>query len=104
VRQAFDGVVKCTGPLGDLSRTQDPLLRRLLASGYLRPDRWALGADVDSQSRPLNLRGAATPGLFAVGPLTRGRLWEMTSVPDIRLQAPKVAAEVGAYVVGRYAV
>jgi uncharacterized NAD(P)/FAD-binding protein YdhS len=27
-----------------------------------------------------------------VGPVTRGALWEIIAVPDIRVQAPKVAA------------
>ena len=31
------------------------------------------------------------PGLFAVGPLTRGAFWEITSVPDIRSQAAGAA-------------
>ena len=30
-------------------------------------------------------------GLLAVGPLSRGSFWEITSVPDIRVQAAKVA-------------
>jgi hypothetical protein len=38
--------------------------------------------------------GRPTPGLFAVGPLTRGAVYEMTSVPDIRIQAAEVASEV----------
>ncbi|MBN8909448.1 MAG: hypothetical protein J0H99_23285, partial [Rhodospirillales bacterium] len=35
--------------------------------------------------------GGIATGLFAIGPLTRGRWWELTSVPDIRVQAARLA-------------
>jgi uncharacterized NAD(P)/FAD-binding protein YdhS len=43
--------------------------------------------------------GAAQDELYAVGPMTRGAFWEVTSVPDIRLQAAEVA-EVISWTVG----
>ena len=97
VRQTMDAVVNCTGPLTDLARTTEPLLRQLLARGLLRQDRWALGADVDPAARPLDRRGAPTAGLYAVGPLTRGQFWEITSIPDIRVQARDVGAAVASF-------
>ena len=42
-------------------------------------------------------------GLFAVGPLTRGQVYEMTSVPDIRIQAADVARALLADLAGRAA-
>jgi uncharacterized NAD(P)/FAD-binding protein YdhS len=36
--------------------------------------------------------GAPQATLFAVGPITRGALWEINAVPDIRVQAAEVAA------------
>jgi uncharacterized NAD(P)/FAD-binding protein YdhS len=97
IRRTFDAVVNCTGPLGDLQQARDPLLRSLIGVGALRPDRWALGAEVDRQSRPLNWRGEPTPGLFVVGPLSRGRFWEITAIPDIRVQAKDVANAARSY-------
>ena len=38
--------------------------------------------------------GAPTPGLFAVGPLTRGAFWEAVAVPDLRIHTALVAAAV----------
>jgi hypothetical protein len=37
------------------------------------------------------LAHAGLPGLFAIGPLRRGELWESTAVPEIRLQALALA-------------
>jgi uncharacterized NAD(P)/FAD-binding protein YdhS len=46
---------------------------------------------VDEQSRLLRKDGEGWPGLFAAGALTAGRFWEITAVPDIRVQAQKIA-------------
>jgi uncharacterized NAD(P)/FAD-binding protein YdhS len=84
-------VVNCAGLLGDLEQATEPLLKRLLARGQIRPDACRLGVDVDPASRLIGRSGASDPGLYAVGPLTRGAFWEITSVPDIRTQAADVA-------------
>lgn len=84
-------IVNCTGPQGDLLRSEEPLLRRLLAAGDLRPDRQRLGIDVNPQGEVLNAEGRANPRLLALGPLTRGAFWEIAAVPDIRLQVWSVA-------------
>jgi len=42
----------------------------------------------------LNGSGEATPNLFAVGPISRGAFFEVSSVPDIRIQAAECADAV----------
>ena len=84
-------IVNCTGPAGDLTKCRSPLLRDLLARGYARPDACELGLDVDEHCRLLNGNGEPKDHLLAVGPLSRGSFWEITSVPDIRVQAVQVA-------------
>jgi len=79
-------IINCTGPLGDVSRTTEPLLRRLVASGTIRPDSAHLGIDVDSSAQTIDASGRANPWLAAVGPMTRGAFWEIIAVPDIRVQ------------------
>jgi uncharacterized NAD(P)/FAD-binding protein YdhS len=93
-RLSVGAVVNCTGFAGDLDQTEDPLLGRLLARGLIRPDLHRLGIDVDDQARPLGRDGAPAAGFYAVGPLTRGAVWEMTSVPDIRVQAAQTARAI----------
>lgn len=79
--------VNCTGPLGDVRASTNPLLRLLLADGIVRPDPLFLGLASDADDR-------AAPNLYAVGPLTKGMYWEMIAVPDIRHQAERVASAI----------
>jgi uncharacterized NAD(P)/FAD-binding protein YdhS len=84
-----DYAFNCTGPLHTMERTRDPLLRSLLEAGAARPDQLDIGLDVDVRSR-------VTGGerLWALGPLTKGRYWEIIAVPDIREQAAAVAEDI----------
>lgn len=87
----FARVINCLGPQGDLNRSSDPLLRRLLARDLLRPDPAQLGIDVDAQHRVVGASGSVSDRLLAVGPMTRGAFWEIVAVPDIRVQTWSLA-------------
>ncbi|CAN5225808.1 FAD/NAD(P)-binding protein [soil metagenome] len=80
-------VVNCTGPQGDLLRTGEPLLKALLDAGQIRPDVLRLGLDVDAQSRVVDAAGVAQERLLCIGPMTRGGMWEVVAVPDLRIQS-----------------
>ena len=80
-------------PVGE---AQDPLMTRLLERGQVRLDRHQLGLEVTPALQAISRSGAATPGLWALGPLVRGVFWECTAVPDIRLQAVQLAGSVEA--------
>ena len=86
---AFAYAFNCTGPLHSIERTRDPLLRSLLDAGQIRADHLGIGVEVDDRSR-------AKPAdrLWALGPLTKGRYWEIVAVPDIREQAAAVAEDI----------
>ncbi|MGK9233086.1 FAD/NAD(P)-binding protein [Inquilinus limosus] len=84
-------LVLASGPETDPARTDDPLLRSLLAGGAARPDRLRLGLDVDTEGRLIGHDGQPSPRLFALGPPTRGAFWEITAVPDIRRQCAEAA-------------
>ncbi|CAD7338278.1 FAD-dependent oxidoreductase [Sphingomonadales bacterium 56] len=86
--------INCTGPLGDLHRTREPLLQRLAERGDIRPDPLSIGIDVDRQCRAIASDGTAQPRLFVVGPMTRGAHWEIVAVPDIRGQVWALAREI----------
>lgn len=84
-------IINCTGPLGDLARTEEPLLRKLAARGTIRPDAARLGIDVDNQGQTIAADGRPNGNLYALGPMTRGAFWEIVAVPDIRNQTWNVA-------------
>jgi uncharacterized NAD(P)/FAD-binding protein YdhS len=87
-------IINCSGPGTDLARSQDPLVRQLVADGVVRPDPCRLGLDATPLGALLDRNGLASPCLYGVGPVLRGTLWEITSVPDIREQAERVAITV----------
>ena len=87
--QHFALGVNCTGPLGAIGRSEDGVLRGLFDAGLVRPDWLGMGLDVDRKSR---VTGAER--LWAVGPLTKGRFWEIVAVPDIRGQVAEVANDI----------
>jgi len=87
-------IINCSGVGADLRRTRDPLVRHLVDSGCARLDPLSLGLDIDAQGRVLDAAGHADGTLWAVGPITRGALWEITAVPDIRAQVAEVAANL----------
>jgi uncharacterized NAD(P)/FAD-binding protein YdhS len=91
-------LVNCTGLSSPLARG-DGLLADLRATGSVRSDRLGLGLDADASGRLIGEGGELVPGLFGLGPLIRGVLWEIIAVPDIRSQAPAVARAAAHYAV-----
>ncbi|MTJ80828.1 MAG: NAD(P)-binding protein [Telmatospirillum sp.] len=89
-----DHVINCSGPASDYSRTRNPLLRHLIESGLARPDPLGLGLDVDAGLHLLDAGGRPHDRLFALGPVTKGRFWETTAVPEIRRQALFLAEQL----------
>jgi len=87
--QRFALAVNCTGPLGSICASPDPLLKSLFEAGLAKPDALDLGLQVDEGSRV-----AGSERAWALGPLTKGRFWEITAVPDIRGQVTQVAYDI----------
>ena len=86
-QRRVSALFNCTGPLGEMRHTQDPVLRRFLADGEVRIDDLGIGLDVRQPGR-------AGDRIWAVGPLTKGTYWEMVAVPDIRGQAAAIADDI----------
>jgi uncharacterized NAD(P)/FAD-binding protein YdhS len=83
--------INCTGVMSDITRSDDPLLKSLLSQQMIRPDALSLGLDVDVSCAVLNQDGGISDRLFAIGPITKGRFWEIVAVPDIRRQCEALA-------------
>lgn len=84
-------LINCGGQETRLERVGEPLLRGLLEDGLAAADALGLGLDVTGDGQLLDARGQPVPGLHAVGPLTRAASWEITAVPDIRVQCRHLA-------------
>lgn len=90
---SVDWVVNCTG-MERSGLAQTPLLKSMIDRGLVVPDDLGLGIAVDEMSRAVGADGLANEGLLAVGQLTAGRFWEITAVPDIRVQARDIALAI----------
>jgi len=96
-------VINCTGPRTDYSKYQHPLLINLLASGLITHDPLALGllADADGAVRGVAGRrsedGNERPvsrWLYTLGAPLKAMQWECTAMPEIRVQAQRLAREL----------
>jgi uncharacterized NAD(P)/FAD-binding protein YdhS len=87
-------VINCMGPGFDPRQSRSTLIRQMLSDGLASPDAMNLGLAVDESSRLIDSVGNVHGSLFAIGPVTRGTFWEVTAVPDIRVQAQGVARTI----------
>lgn len=79
-------VINCSGPIVDIDRTEEPLLRQLRTAGLATSDGLGLGLATDRDGRLVGADGRPSDRIYALGPMTRGSFWEITAVPDIRIQ------------------
>lgn len=86
-------IVNCTG-MERAGIGHSPLLSEMRDRQMIAMDELGLGISVDGQSRVLAPNGRPQPGLFAAGALTAGQFWEITAVPDIRVQAKALAETI----------
>ncbi len=72
----------------------DGLVAGLVATGLARTDQHGMGLEVTASLQVTGRDGGLSPGIWALGPIVRGVLWECTALPDIRVQAQTVAGAV----------
>lgn len=85
-------VFDCRGRFPERDALRSPLIAGLVAAGTARLDDLGIGLDVTADCRLVGRTGAATSRLFAVGPITRSRFWEIEAIPDIRVQCSELSA------------
>jgi len=76
---------------GALDALMDRTAAALRRDGLIRPDELGLGVDSDEDGRLIAADGRASRRLSLVGPLRKGRLWENTAVPELRVEARRMA-------------
>lgn len=85
-------VVNCTGPLEKFTQAQTELFCNLLERGLIAPDELDMGVQVGPDFAVIDRGGSPSNFLYAMGPLLKGSLWETTAVPELRVQAFRVAS------------
>jgi len=83
-------VINCTGPESQVINFKGSLFAGLLKDGLVTPDPTGLGLNTRNfQAIPQN--GYQDNNLYILGALRRGTHWETTAVPELRLDAYKLA-------------
>lgn len=91
---SFDMVVLCTGP-DDSALIARPPLANLVADGLVAAGPHGMGVATDADTGCIvDQRGRVVEGLYAIGPLRRGTLWESTAIPEIRGEAQRLAVHL----------
>jgi uncharacterized NAD(P)/FAD-binding protein YdhS len=88
---ATDLAYDCSGFRPDLDQ---PLIRSLFDQDLACPDPHRLGLMVRRDGQVIGKMGKSTKGLYAIGPLCQGTLWEVTAVPEIVAQADWAANSI----------
>lgn len=89
-----DVVINATGMEKRIVRTANPVLRSLLAQGLARPGPHDIGIDTRHDGAVRDREGCPVPGMWALGVLRVGSLWESVAMPELRGQAHQVATAV----------
>ena len=87
-------VINCTGPECNYYKLKDPLVMNLLARGLIHADPLLLGLAVAPNGALLNHLDEPSKYIFTLGSPQKGVLLETTAVPELRVQAKKLAEEL----------
>ncbi len=84
-------IIDCSGLNSNFEALEQPLIRDLLSRGQIRASAFGLGIDVTEDGAVIDKSGVAAEEIFAIGPITRGRFWEIVAVPDLRVACERLA-------------
>jgi uncharacterized NAD(P)/FAD-binding protein YdhS len=88
-------IINCTGPESNPGFSSNELLRNLYKNGLICPDDLEMGIHADPENGcAITVDGTCKPNLFVIGGNLKGVLWESTAVPELRVQAQKLAAHL----------
>jgi len=91
-----DRVINCTGPLYDARKSEERLLRSMIAQGIAVPDPLGLGLVTHEFGALMDASGRAADNIYYVGPMLRPRHWETTAVQELRTHAEQLAYHLAA--------
>jgi uncharacterized NAD(P)/FAD-binding protein YdhS len=87
-------VINCTGPQSDIRKHDSDLIKNLVRKGTILPDEMNLGVHATADGRIIGADGSISERIFTLGSLLKGKLWESTAVPELRVQAERIASMI----------
>ncbi|HEX8289699.1 MAG TPA: FAD/NAD(P)-binding protein [Pyrinomonadaceae bacterium] len=88
---AVDAIINCVGSESNFEKIEFPLVKCLLEKGEIKPDALALGLDATPDGDVINRANEPSNVISTLGTALKGILWESTAMPEIRVQAKKLA-------------
>jgi uncharacterized NAD(P)/FAD-binding protein YdhS len=84
-------IINCTGPETDIRKINNSLYHSIIKKGFIRSDPMNLGVLATSEGQVIDEHNIVSSQLFVIGSLLKGILWESTAIPELRVQAKKMA-------------
>ncbi|MFN7965761.1 MAG: FAD/NAD(P)-binding protein [Acidobacteriota bacterium] len=85
------GLVLAMGVDEDYRKHPSPLIQSLIRDGNAVPHPLSLGLRTAPDGELLDQDGRVVDGLMTIGTVRKGDLWESTAVPELRVQAARLA-------------
>jgi uncharacterized NAD(P)/FAD-binding protein YdhS len=89
-----DLVIQATGLDTAVAYGAHDLLSQLLRDGLATADPLQLGVLAQADGQLVHADGRSQRGMYAIGSLLRGNLWECTAMPEIRAAAHRLAVHL----------
>lgn len=90
----FSRIYDCKGLWSNINKVNDPLIKNIIKDNIAIPDRHKLGIKTEPNGKVLNTNLNSLQGLYTLGTLRRGQLWESVAVRELRQQAKDIASSV----------
>ena len=87
-------IIDCRGIRHDPEKHASPVVADLLAKGAARLDPLRLGLDIGTDCQLIGADGRPSARILAIGPVSRAAFWEITAIPDIRVQTATLARRI----------
>jgi uncharacterized NAD(P)/FAD-binding protein YdhS len=88
-------IINCTGPGVSVTHTGNRLLNNLAKKGLINPGPCGLGINTNPHNgHIISAQQATAPNIYVIGNHLKGTLWESTAVPELRVQAEKLAGHI----------
>lgn len=87
-------VVNATGIETGFHRSRRPLLPAMHARGLVSPGPLGLGIATAADGAVVDGTGVPVPGLLTLGASRIGELWESIAIPELRVQARRIAERI----------
>jgi uncharacterized NAD(P)/FAD-binding protein YdhS len=87
----YDTLIRATGLDTDIAKTHHALIAQLREASLVQADPLGLGVVSSPDGQVLDREGRALDGLFCLGALQRGALWESIAIPELRGAARALA-------------